>query len=245
MSLLKLARDGFPLGFYNEIIDAKSLQPAALEPSLYQTATDMVHDSYQGVGVDYEQDVGAGHLLWQGYGGNTYDPDPPIDSRDRRMAGGRLTYRTPVDGLRFMLSAYRTQVELLADHSLTNENRAIASAEFVRDAWDLKAEYGTHTFNGVTSFAYYMQGAYTIANAWTPYARYDYVTTDKSQREDPAFEQRTVVVGIGYKLNSSIGLKAETHFNHGYALPVASGEVAAGAGSTNWNLFRAAVDFTF
>src|SRR5882724_3141632 len=60
-----VGRVKLPLGFYNEIIDAKSLQPAALEPALYQTAADMVHDSYHGLGVDFEQDVGGGHLLWQ------------------------------------------------------------------------------------------------------------------------------------------------------------------------------------
>ena len=71
---LHAGRVKFPLGFYNEIIDAKGLQPAALEPSLYQTAADFVHDSYHGVGVDYEQDMGGGHALWQIYGGNVYDP---------------------------------------------------------------------------------------------------------------------------------------------------------------------------
>jgi len=240
-----VGRVKLPLGFYNEIIDAKSLQPAALEPSLYQTAADMVHDAYHGVGIDYEQDLGGGHLLWQGFGGNTYDVNPPVDSRDRRMFGGRVTYRTPVDGLRFMLSGYRTQVELLADHSLSTEDRTIVSAEFVRDGWDVKAEYGSHKFVGVSSLAYYAQGAYTVAEKWTPYVRYDYVTTDKSQRQDPAFEQKTVAVGLGYKLGSNIGLKIENHFNRGYALPVASGEVEAGAGSRKWNLLLVAADFAF
>jgi len=240
-----VGRVKLPLGFYNEIINAKSLQPSALEPALYQRAADMVHDAYHGVGVDYEQDLGGGHLLWQGFGGNVYDVDPPVDSRDRRAFGGRLTYRTPIDGLRLILSGYRTQVEKLADHTMSNEDRAIVSAEFVRDAWDLKAEYGTHKFVGVSSYAYYVQGAYTVAEKWTPYVRYDYVTTDKSQRKDSSFSQKTVAVGLGYKVGANIGLKVENHFNNGYALPVASGEVAQGAGTRKWNLFFAAADFAF
>lgn len=240
-----VGRVKLPLGFYNEIIDAKSLQPAALEPALYQTAADMVHDSYQGVGIDYEQDVGGGHLLWQGFGGNVYDVSPAADSRDRRAVGGRLTYRTPVDGLRFMVSAYRQQVEKLADHTMTNEDRAILSAEFVRNQWDLKAEYGVHKFFGVSSSAYYLQAAYAATDKWTTYARYDYVNTDKSQRQDPAFTQKTVAVGVGYKVGANIGLKAENHFNRGFALPVASGDVEADAGKRNWNLFLIAADFAF
>lgn len=240
-----LGRVKLPLGFYNEIIDAKSLQPAALEPALYQVAADMVHDAYHGVGYDYEMDAGGGHLLWQAWGGNVYDRNPPVDSRDRRAFGGRVTYRTPFDGLRFMLSGYRTQVQALPDNTMTNEDRVIASTEFVRDAIDLKAEYGKHKFFGVSSYAYYVQAGYTVAAKWTPYVRYDYVTTDQSQRQDPSFQQKTFVAGVGYKLAPNIGLKFENHFNQGYALPVASGEVLAGAGTNKWNLFVAAADFAF
>jgi hypothetical protein len=240
-----LGRVKLPLGFYNEIIDAKSLHPTALEPAIYQTAADMVHDAYHGVGIDHEQDVGNGHLLWQAWGGNVYDRDPPVDSRDRRAFGGRVTYRTPFDGLSLMLSAYRTQVEALIDNSMTNEDRAIVSAELVRNGWDLKTEYATHKFFGVSSHGYYVQAAYAVSDKVKPYARYDYVTTDKAQRQDESFYQQTFVAGIGYKLAPNIGLKIENHFNRGYALPVASGEVIAGAGSRRWNLLVAAADFAF
>ena len=240
-----VGRVKLPLGFYNEIIDAKSLQPAALEPSIYQGAADMVHDAYHGAGVDYEQDIGAGHLTWQAWGGNVYDVHPPEDSRDRRAFGGRLIYRTPVDGLRFMGSAYRTNVETLADRSMSNEDREIVSAEFVRDQWDLKAEGAFHKFIGVKSYGYYVQAAYAVTEKWRPYARYDYVTTDKSQRGDPSFYQKTAVLGLGYKVGANIGLKAEAHLNRGYALPVASGEVETGAGASRWKLFVVAADFSF
>ena len=120
-----VGRVKMPLGFYNETIDAKFLQVAQLEPSLYQSAADIVHDAYHGAGIDYEWAVGNGHLFWQVYGGNVYDVDPPQDTKDRRVIGGRATYRTPVAGLRFMVSAYRTQVETLADGSFSNEDRVI------------------------------------------------------------------------------------------------------------------------
>ena len=80
-----VGRVKLPLGFYNEIIDAKALHPAALAPVIYQVAADMVHDAYHGAGIDYEQDVGKGHLVWQAWGGNVYDREPPVDSRDRRI----------------------------------------------------------------------------------------------------------------------------------------------------------------
>ena len=240
-----VGRVKFPLGFYNEIIDAKGLQPAALEPSMYQTAADFVHDAYHGVGLDYEQDIGGGHALWQVYGGNVYDVDPPITSRDRRMFGGRVTYRTPVDGLTVMGSAYSTQVQVLATGSMTNENRAIASVGYVSDAWDVKAEYAIHRFMGVKSNAWYVQASYALTDQWKPYLRYDSAVLDHSQRQDPSFYQDTAVAGVGYRINAAIGLKLESHFNRGYGLPVAEGSVAPGAGSRTWNLTVLAADFQF
>lgn len=240
-----VGRVKLPLGFYNEIVDVKALQVTSLLPSLYQTGADMVHDAYNGAGFDYEQDVGSGHLLWQAWGGNTYDTDPPSDTRDRRAFGGRVTWRTPLDGLKLMVSGYRTQVENLADRSMSNETRVILGAEFARENWDLKAEVANHNFMGVKSLAYYAQGGYTFDSKWTPYARYDFVTTDRSRRSDPSYYQRTGVLGVGYKIDSNIGLKIENHFNRGYALPVATGEVTEGTGSRHWNLLVVTVDFLF
>ena len=240
-----LGRVKMPLGFYNEIIDVKSLQLSALEPTIYQGAADMVHDAYHGVGFDYEQDLAGGHVLWQAWGGNAYDVDPPDDSRDRRAFGLRATYRTPIDGLRLMLSGYRTRVELLADQSMSNEDRVLAGAEYVKGNWDLKAEYAKHKFMGVKSHGYYVQAGYTLADKWMPYLRYDDYTSDTTQRSDPSYYQKTAVAGLGYKFDPNIGLRLEVHANRGYALPVASGEVAAGAGANRWTMLVAGVNFSF
>jgi hypothetical protein len=240
-----VGRVKLPAGFYNEIIDLKSSQMSALLPSIYQGAADFVYDSYHGFGVDLEQDLGGGHVLWQAWAGNIFDVNPSTETRDRRAFGGRVTATTPIDGLRLMATAYRTQVETLADASMSIEDHAILSAEFARDDWELKSEYATHKFLGVSSSGYYVQGGYTVADKWTPFLRYDHVTLDKRQSNDPSFYQNTVAVGVGYKLGKNIGLKVENHFNSGYALPVASGEVAAGAGTKKWNLLNAEVHFQF
>jgi hypothetical protein len=243
-----------PLGFYNETISVKSLQLSTLEPSLYQiyrTGADMVHDAYHGAGVDIEQETGVGHLLWQAWAGNVYDRDQPDDSRDRRAWGGRITWNTPIDGLNLMLSGYRTRVELLEHHVMSNEDRAIAGIEFMRGPWDLKAEYAWHKAalhdlgDHVFGAGWYVQAGYTISDQWTPFVRYDQVTTDKSRRDDPSHMQRTVAVGLNYRLTQGVDLRVENHFNRGYGLPVASGEVEAGAGQRRWSQFVAAVNFKF
>jgi hypothetical protein len=241
-----VGRVKFPLGLYNEIIDVKFLQLSSLEPLLYQSAADFVHDSYTGVGLDYNQELGsAGRIVWQVYGGNSYDTDPPTTSRDRRMYGGRIAYSAPLDGLRFLASAYRTQVELFATGALVDETRWIASAEYLHADWDLKSEYGSHTFDGVDSYGYYIQAGRTIAEKWTPFVRYDRVVTDKSQSNSDAFTQKDFVGGVNYKLLGNVSLRAEAHVNQGFALPIASGEASLGTAKRNWTMFLVGLHFVF
>ena len=143
-----------------------------------------------------------------------------------------------------MLSGYRTRVETLADHSLSNEDRVLAGAEYVQGNWDLKTEYAKHKFFGVTSKGYYAQAGYTLHDKWTPYVRYDHYGADTTQSSDPSYNQKSAVVGLGYKFDANIGLRLEAHMNRGYAMPVASSEVAAGAGANRWSMFVAGVNFS-
>lgn len=240
-----VGRVKYPLGLYNETIDAKFLQVSSLEPALYQSAADVVHDSYNGAGFDYEQSLGsAGTITWQVYGGNTFDRNPPTESRDRRAYGGRITYQTPINGLRLMVSGYTTQVEILATAIMVDEHRFITSVDYTPGAWDVKSEYGVHSLQGVTGQAWYAQFGRTFGK-WMPFARYDYVTTDKAQKSSDSFSQKIVVIGLNYKLESNVSLRIENHFNRGYALPVASDEVAPGAGKRDWNLLVLGVHFMF
>lgn len=243
---LHAGRVKYPLGLYNEYIDTKFLQVTSLEPALYQGPADFVHDSYTGVGADYTQSLhSAGEIIWQVYGGNTYDTNPPPDSRDRRAYGGRITYQTPLDGLRLMFSGYRSQVEVLATRELTDEDRLIGSIDFVRNGWDIKSEYGTHDFLGVSSKAWYIQLGRTLGESWMPFFRYDYVNLDKESASTDSVTQKILVFGVNYKLLSNLSLRLEDQFNHGYALPVASGEVPFGQGERTWNLFVAGIHFMF
>jgi hypothetical protein len=243
---LHAGRVKYPLGIYNEFIDSKFLQVSSLEPALYQTAADFVHDAYTGIGVDYDQALGsAGRLLWQIFGGNTYDVDPPVDSRDRRAYGGRLTYYTPVNGLRFMVSGYQTHVEVLATRALSKENRVIFSADYLRNAWDVKSEYGTHKFLGVSSNTYYVQVGYTVWDKWMPFARYERVNLDTDLQSSDSYSQKIFVAGVNYKVLSNVSVRVENHFNRGYALPVASGEVPADQGARTWNLLVVGVHVLF
>ena len=244
-----IGRVKFPLGLYNEAIDTRFLQVSELLPIMYQEATDTMYDAYNGVGVDYDHDLGAGHMTWQVYGGNIIDPladlnNPAEATWDRRTLGGRVTYMTPIDGLKFVLSYNDTTYELKSDQSLHEEPREIASVSYVNDRFDIKAEYAYHR-KDVTRKLGYVQLGYHINDKWTPYLRYDHAILDKAQKSDPSYYQKTAMVGIAYKITPNMDVRVEDHFNHGYGLPVASEEVSAGAGKTDWNMFVAGVNFMF
>jgi hypothetical protein len=272
-----VGRIKFPYGLYNEFIDTKFLQLSAVEPAAYSGAIDMVYDAYNGVGIDHDIAVPGGKLRLQGYLGNIYNPPAPTSSplcsgnggsctspvyaaeapvSDRRLYGGRVTWETPVEGLRAMLSFNRTAVELVTAQqptlgSMAQETRAMLSFDFLRNDWDVKAEFNMHLYPGfgtdyatVRSDAWYVQAGRTLGKL-TPYVRYDFADADNQHESDPSYFQRTWVAGLNVRVLDNLNVRGEVHANHGYALPVAAGEVPAGAGKDSWQMFVVSVNFIF
>lgn len=167
------------------------------------------------------------------------------EHRYKGLVGGRIAYQTPVDGLRTMLSVYSSGMERVETGEPGRTKAWIWSLDYTRDALDLKAEYARKTAFGETAETWYGQAAYTLGERWTPYLRYDYIITDRANRDDPSFYQRATVAGLGYRFNDYVGLRLETHFNHGYALPVAAGEMDAGTGKTDWRMTAVSFNFIF
>jgi hypothetical protein len=234
-----------PSGLYNETVDTTFLQLSSITPDIYQGAADFVHDSYTGVGVRYEKAVGIGRFTWQVYAGQDYNDVPEPLLRDRELLGTRLTYGPPIDGLRFMVSFNHSQVQVFATNDMVPEQRMILSGDYTAHDWDIKSEYAAHQFQHVNSNSYYLQVGRTFLERWTPFARYDVVNLDRTLQGNDSFTEKSLVAGLGYKLLSNVSLRGEAHFNRGYALPVASGEVIQGEGTRNWTMVVFGVHFIF
>jgi hypothetical protein len=267
-----VGRVKFPWGIYNEYIDTRALQFSVGKPLAYATEADLAYDAYDGAGIDYNLDMGSkGKLTLQGFYGNIFSaPDPLYTppypdqyqmgnleaiTNDKHVIGGKITWETPIDGLRLLVSANRTKLVTTADSGQIpdqqgEEDRYILSVDYVNDWLDLKSEYNSHKYPGLTGYqdeksrAWYVQAGFPLGK-WTPYTRYDSVVTDKNQSSDPSFFQRTVVIGINRKLSTNLNFRIEENFNHGYALPVAAGETLAGTGKVNWQLLAAQINFMF
>jgi hypothetical protein len=264
-----VGRIKFPFGLYNETISNQALRPSISEPVVYSLAADMTYDAYHGIGIDWH--LGS-NLLAQAFGGNIYvQPEfKETTLRDVRVLGGRLTYNTPVDGMRLMVSANRTTVEALNGFNAptvvaptgekASEDRAMLSFDYVAHDWDIKAEYNYHRTPALTTAqdavtppgsvkanherAYYVQVARDIGK-YTPFARYDYVNTDTSQSSNPANYQKVYVVGVGYKLADNVNLRVEQDFNHGYALGAAEMAALGLTPKVDWNTTMISANFMF
>jgi hypothetical protein len=269
----------FPYGLINEYVDNRAMQIGVTLPTAYSGAADMVYDAYNGAGIDWYKDIGgAGSLMLQAYGGNIYSPPPALASGpytsnppsasvptiiDRALIGGRLTWTTPVSGLRFMLSANQTQIEptvanITASTPLTLgpiglENRAMLSAEYDGDALMIQTEYNYHHIPGISgisgstnvdSNSWYAQAAYSINN-YKPFVRFDVLNSDTRYSSDPNYYQKSWVVGVNYRLDTNLNLRIQESLNSGYALPVASQYTPLDGGALNWNEIALAINFMF
>ena len=242
---VQLGQIKLPLGLYNEIRDVEFIRPSSMRPFLYQDAAEISDEAYRGLSLAYDHDLGSGGLSWTVFGGRVAEFEDDHQQHHKLLAGLRAVYRTPIEGLSVTVSAYDNGLELKESGESGHKRVSVLSVDHVRGDLDLKAEYGRKTAFGETAETWYAQAAYTFNDKWTPYLRYDVITTDADKRADPSFYQRSTVVGLGYKFTPNVGVKVETHINRGYALPVASEEVEAGAGETNWGMTAVSFNFIF
>ena len=250
-----------PTGLYNDIHDVKFLQLSTVEPFMYFGKL-LVHEVYRGAGANYKRDIRlGGSIVVDVFTGEFVNDHEQQSVNYRTMYGTQLTYNTPLDGLKFVMSALKQQKEELDGFGKPtgvhgSEKNYMASVDYVNNSLDLKSEFFYE--NGArpltpTAYSYYLQAGYTFSDKLTPFARYDYIVTDTYHKGDPAFYQKDVVVGAGYKINSYISFKIENHFMNGYAVPTALGHgdlnVDFLAENPNvkkrWGMTAASVNFIF
>lgn len=238
-----------PTAIYNEIRDVKFLQLSTIEPFMYFEDS-LVSEAYRGIGITYDKETPGGKIVLDAFGGETVNFEEHPEKRDRVMIGGRLTCNTPIEGLRIMASAQTYNTEEIDTGERGNEKKYMASIDYANHGIDLKAEYFYLSgFQPLVPdlYSYYIQAGYTLFDRLTPFARYDYLVTDKNQESDPSYYQKDITVGIGYKINSNIIFKAENHFMEGYSMPVLTmgNDFDASSANKNWNLTAFSMNFMF
>ncbi len=242
----RIGKAKLPWGVYNEVREVKFLQLSTIMPSMYHDAVKIVHESYYGASLNYSLDLGSGgEIVFDPIVGEIADYKEGQDNSGVTL-GGRIRYNPPIEGLAVMATVSDSQDDMSME-------MLIASLDYVNYGFDIKSEYAAMMMEmetmGMTMstdmFSYYVQAGYTFFSRLTPFVRYDYITTDKDNENSPLYYQKSTTVGVGYKINHSMVVKAEVHINDGYALPVASKEVSTGMTNDNWNMYAASINFMF
>ncbi len=261
-----------PVGIFNELRDIKFLQQSVLSPLMYQDAAGTLPDSFRGMEGIYHLDMGRHRMTFDLYGGeprgsNTYvQINPGNWFLVQNIYGVRITYKTPY-GLKFSASTFQndlltnTGTNKPASNSMSGQSvRRLSSGsiDYRGSNLDIKMEYAIASqFEGTSleqrGTSYYAQMGYTFADKYTPYVRYDSISYNNEQPDEPMYYQKVKVLGLSYKLNNNVSLRMENHWNTGYAIPTYAqggpisngGKFDPSTAKLDWNIFAMGINFVF
>ena len=266
---LRAGRVKLPFGLYNDISDIDSARTAVLLPqSIYpvqnrdfllaQTGVEIY--GYKGLGsvggLDYRLYLGTIFLDVKPQPGS---PFTVVDLNVPFVAGGRVLWGTPIDGLRLggSLQFLRLDTDLLA--SSTPGPVAVkipallwvASAEYAVGDFLLAAEYSrwrvkTESSNpaafpesSTTSERAYALGSYRLSSWLQTGAYYSLLFPNVDRRTGRDAVQHDVALTVRFDINPYWLIKVEGHYMHGTAALSSSlnGNSPLSTLTPNWGLF--------
>lgn len=244
---LRAGRVKIPFGLYNDIADIDAARPVVLLPqSLYQAGNRDFLLAQTGVELyGYRQLGGAGALDYRLYGGTIFvevENQPGAPAQVARLnipyvAGGRLMWETPVEGLRAggSLQTLRLETDLLLPMNpmLLSVNAPIVlwvgSVEYIRRNWLLAAEYSRWYTDiessdpmlvpeeETVSERAYAMAAYQFNPWFQASGYYSLLYPDVEDRSGREAQQHDVAVTARFDINLHWLVKLEAHYMHGTA----------------------------
>ncbi len=265
---LRAGRVKLPFGLYNEINDVDSARaPILLPQSVYPTQNRDFLLAQTGAEIYGRVDLrSVGALEYALYGGTifletTTPPNSPIAVADLNVpyvAGGRLLWETPLDGLRMggSVQALRLDTNLLYTATQAQATVKIpavlwvASIEYLRHDLLLAAEYSRWHVSvdssdptlfpesSTVSERGYVLAAYRLKSWLQPSLYYSLFYPDVDKRSGRANMQHDVAATLRFDLNLHWLLKLEGHYMRGTAgLNPALNDKPLDALTQNWGVF--------
>lgn len=267
---LRAGRLKTPYGLYNEIQDVDSARvPVLLPQSVYPLQNRQTLFAHTGAELyGYVRSQSAGALEYRLFGGTIFlDADsftPPgtgieLDVRIPLVAGGRLLWETPLDGLRIGGSVERLRLETTAFiptiAPVEIENRSwlwVASAEYGISNLMLAAEYARwdteQTSNQPSVSAPleslsergYVMASYRVKPWLQPGAYYSVLFPDVHHRSGRENRQFDVAATLRFDINAHWLAKLEGHYMAGTAgllNPLRVGEADISVADRYWAAF--------
>jgi hypothetical protein len=243
---LRAGRVKLPFGLYTETSDIDSARvPVLLPQSVYPSANrDFLLAQTGGEIYGYISLQEAGALEYRLYGGTIFlevrdsplSPFRVINLETPYLVGGRLSYDTPLEGLRIGASA---QV-LRLDTELSYGTGARVSAEIPAVLWVASAEYTRDQFSFATEYSRwhvearssnpmlfpasktvsergYFLVSYVVNDWFHPCAYYSVYFPNIEKREGRAGSQQDLSLTLRFDINPFWLIKVESHYLRGTA----------------------------
>jgi hypothetical protein len=216
-----------PFGISGEVFDVGTLRPFFELPQSVYGPTDLVGESYKGIGfTGYVGLKGGWGLTYDLYGGGQEleEYKAPANvllgieftestglERTRNMVGGRVVAETPVLGLLLGASSY-------TGHELGSGRRTGVGAqvEYLAGPWSVRSEFTHETVKEeLVANASYVEVAYHIDPHWQIAGQYDRLTTALLPVPEPAapslLHHEEVALGLNYWWNPNFVFKLSFH----------------------------------
>ncbi len=266
--LLRAGKVKQPFGLYSEVFQVGTLRPFLSLPQGVYGPSSIIGLSYKGLGLTGAIRLGKRWgIQYDVYGGGT-DLDEtiapeaflregtagavePIErEQTRNVIGGRISFETPVEGLRFGGAAF-SGIEIGA------ARRTVAGvhAEYVSNKLSLRSEYAHENVkDDLIVSGFYAEAAYRFDRRWQAAVQYDHLTTELPGADvsiaPSLLDHKEFAVGLNYWFHPEFVLKASYHRVDGnrFALPepaLLDAAVAEGTLTPKTNLFLFGAQLSF
>ena len=209
---------------------------------MYHDGVDLVDEAFRGLSVSTSRNFPAGALAVDLYGGKIVMFEE--DEHNHGPTFGIHAKWQPADStLAIGISAYNTQITDRETGTKNQRNTGSLSAEFEHAGFRLKSEYVAAKSGEHDIAAFYLQSDVSLNDRLTPFARLEAITFEGWGSDDLASTQKVLSVGLAYRFTDTWSARLETHYNHGYALPIKTEALEAADATPNW--FLSAISFNF
>lgn len=241
---LRVGRVRLPFGLHNESRDVQALRPSASMPYLYNEELALADESFDGASVEQRFTLGGGAATVEVFAANRLLSGGKQSARGTAI-GARAIVETPVEGLSFGASAFAGRLTPDTADTRGSKRGWAASARYRHEAVDLQAEVARGFLYERRVSTWYLQAAHDVGERWQAFVRLERIVTDTAQRGDDAFQEQRWAVGTAYRINEHFGIRLEQQFHRGYAIPVLSETVEAGAGRHRWTSTLLSANYQF
>jgi hypothetical protein len=229
-----------PFGIFTEVYDVGTIRPFFSLPQSVYGHVGLVAEGFRGVGLtggafagawgfDYDLYGGSINLIGHAHpegvaveahdeGGDDIEGEEEEEEEGEQLSGiigGRFSVTTPLNGLRFGVSAYSGKSKVVDEGERDRVTTGGAFGEYLYDAWSLRSEFvWSSPGHDITTHSAFVEGARKLVGGLEAALRVDW--SDLHAEVDEDFDRdllghREVAAGLNYWFTATIVTRLSLH----------------------------------